>query len=306
MKFLSTFFLVTCLAFGAAAQVTNTIKISQLPFAGSVNAADSTILLQGGVTKQATILQLNSVPLSSIVATNSQIQIALASHLSTILANGAFATNAAATNAAALAASSLSLSNAIVGTNAVLNNYVAAVNAGLQGIIVANANADAEALAGMNADLTAAINSLAASVAAGATNGGMASFSRLVLPTVTLPLQFLTSSSVSNVTIDFSQGSQQRIVFPSSNPGATCFFKPINWHDGDNVWLHVYQMNNSMATIVGISNSTVYLPGGRMDSWYMRSGVNYAADTMSGNVRQALLNWQVFGTNIIFSMSMHP
>lgn len=292
--------------FGQA--LTNAIKISQLTTATTPLAGNEIVpLVQSAVTKQATVAQV----IYAATAANVQTSNTLAALIVT-------ATNSIATASNTIIANAAADKNALIATNALLAGAITTTSNGLAGTITTTSNALAGALTSTNAALLAALaasNSIyqveIAAAAAGVTNAvtnfGTGTFTRLVTTSYTWPNQLQIPITQSNTFIDFTKGSLQRVYCGLATTVSRITFTPTNFVDGDNVYLEVI-VTNGTAGNVGTENN---LPGnGTLDPWTgsavsKGSFVDYYSQ-LAGGTKTAMLNWQVFSNNVVFSMSIHP
>lgn len=283
------------LAFG---QPTNAIKISQLTTATvPLGGTELVPITQGGVTKSVTMANIWFNPNAYSTASSNVLQgeilslFASASQLS-------LATNSLQSNVTALAGRTTLLE---ANTNSI-NATVAAHGSRLT-LLEVNTNAlqsQVTALSGRTSllevntnALQTEINSINTQLGNNPTNGATVSFTRILTPAYTNS-SYAGGSTTLNV--DFSKGTFQVInIAPNNN--STITFQPLNFQNGDNIWLEVVSSGN-FPTVVGSSGTVT---GGTVDAWS-----SSLTTSMSGSAKRALLNWQCFGNSLVFTMAVHP
>jgi hypothetical protein len=278
---------------------TNNLKTSAVGDAGAVNGSDTIVIAQGTVTKKASIAQI----IAAAAAVGSQ----ASNYLSLVITTNAakdyvvavFATNGFNTVNAVEAATTAATRAALEATNSAILNYEYSVTSALDSKYNTASNALHVALDATNTILAARIDTVSALVG-GSTNGGSMSLARLSLATFTMPdVLVTTSGTTSNALIDFSQGSQQKVLFNPSYANNAVQFVPTNWRDGDNVWLWVHQPDVFPCYVGSVSNG---VSGATLESFDNTFRRNNAVGTSN---KDYMLNWQVFGTNIIFGITPH-
>lgn len=313
MKFLTFIFVFLILAVTVLADPapTNSVKISALPSAGTLGGGELVPMVQGGITKQGTVGQIQVIPLTANTASSNALQasIIVVSNWSGTASNALqaqiilnMATNAslvAAVNAASNSLTTVSNSlNATVTALGTVSNALTVVSN------TVNANsASIATLQGATNGMNTRIATLEA--AGGGTNASAVSFNRISTPTFQMPsvASLAVSAQVTNINVDFNNGTFQKVFVSFVSGNGVVVFKPMNFRDGDNMFLEVI-LTNGISGNVGTSSTAT---NGTIDAWTSTTIANANGDysQVSGSVREALLNWQVMGGSLIWTMAIH-
>jgi hypothetical protein len=128
----------------------------------------------------------------------------------------------------------------------------------------------------------------------------VASFTGVVTPTAYLGGKIVSPATGStNVTIDLSRASFQQLDFSSGNSQTTVNFYFTNQMDGQNVWLLCTATNRVAWKGAAFGNNG----GGVIDSW---GNNTFTVSAPNATNECALLNWQVIGGRVIFTVATHP
>ena len=284
-------------------QTTNLVKVSQLPSANTLTGSEIVSNDAKRLDRQRDI-ESNIGTAEALMATgtnNIGLLVTAANTALNVVSNNA--NNFAATALVEVQGTNAANRAALTATNNTLLAAISATNAPIQAQIQAT---NAAAQAAIQATNTIVQNEMAALQAGGGplTNGATASFAsasinRLSTPSTNMPTLSETTSGNAQLNLDFSKGSFQTIAVGIFNATSGVFFNPINWRDGDNVWLEVICTNGISGNVGTVGSVT----GGSIDSWNVNKNTGA---TLNGSVKTALLNWQVLGTNLILTEAVHP
>ena len=301
---------VTCLAVTVPAQ-TNVVKISALPTGNAITGTELVPVDQNNgvsnVTIQVTVNQLTAIPLNyaqgasnfvlQVVSTNAANDVANSNRLNANIAGDLLTSNAM-----------VNVSNQVLAANSALGTVSNSLNYAQAQIQNATNTANFQqteisSLSSSNSFVFGTITAINLFINNAATNGGQGTYSRIVTPATLLPATTGLAGQVVTNQIDFRLGSYQSINVGLGNSGNPLLFQPINFTNGDNVFLYVYVTNG----VPGWIGSSLTVSGGRVDSWV--SGASStgggASLNVTGGTKEAVLNWTVERTNLIYTESIH-
>jgi hypothetical protein len=315
MNYLKILVLLLATADAVTAQVTNTVKVSALPSAGTITGSEIIPMVQSGATVSASVNQIIAQAQAATASASNTLAAAQAATVTTLGAWTNIIAANAGTNLINLQASNTVIRAAMTASNNVALAAINATNAAIQAALQAsNAVYQAEIAAagasGGSGGTLNVTNLVVTNIVSGAITTAVFSATSLIAGNAETPIYQISapSGNISGVlvsNIDFSKGSFQVINAPINSGTPTSvmlLFTPINWHNGDNVWLLV---KNTESTAAYCGSSTT-ATGGTIDAWGITANNGGYPVQMSGSVKSALLNWQVFGTQLIFTATAHP
>lgn len=297
MKKLFLSLLFPALAF--AAPVTNTVTVPALVFATTpLTGAERVPLYQSGL-KSATVAQINADPVNYTTAISNQTaavrgSLNAASNSVTSISN-AFITVSNAWVTGSNSFTAANASNFQINSNANLNtsNQVAGILQRTNGFYTSDNPAKYQTVTQVS---NTVLNAVAAAQFGVTTNGASVNFRNVLTPSVYLgSFAPQSANNFTNIALDLSAGNFQTIDVNPINSSSSFRFVFANPQDGQNVWLLVRSVNNI---------AYFFAAGGGVDSWNGSGATN--GFSVSSSQKTALLNWQVMGTNVIFTSSIHP
>lgn len=311
MKKLFILLCATCLAATAQSQLSNGVALHLIPAAatpltGNELVPMSQITSGTNATKTATVNQINVAPMNfAQSATAALTNLALANIAADLAISNLVntATSQGNGNVTSIALGVTKANAQLVALNIVSNEANATVTA--LNSVSNSATAATTAittLQGATNGLQGQITTIASQLGLGATNGGTGNFSRLLLPSVNLGT-FATPVNGATNNLDFSAGSTQTINVGVPNTSVPLLFLPMNFKDGDNVFLYVTVTNG----IPGYVGTTLTATNGTVDIYTsgLRATGNAQSIQINGATKEAVLNWTVIGTKIIFTATAH-
>lgn len=287
---------------------TNGIKASQLGTAATFNGTENLFMWQvvssTNRTAWATLNQVLAPAIAQDNATSNGLMEALSAEAATRSNN----------DASTLAAANYTSANFTMTEHDILSNTITAMNsawsvdiAGVRNFdyslsnsvnaVSNNVNALAASTLAMGAGLSNSLNNISSGIIP--TNNGNAVFTSVRTPAVNLGSFAFAASAATTTNLNLSAGCYQLASLLPGNSASEILFSPTNLADGQNVTLMLYA---SAATYVGTTKASagyrLVALAGSADN-YSTPGAFVIREGTSGN--WLALQWQVFGTNIVFS-----
>ena len=273
----------------AYGQITNGVKISALPAAGTITGSETLPVNQAGVTVAATVNAINSLVAAQNLATSNHLAAAVSSLSSSNSASITTTSNAIQTELSLEISQRMDDFYILAGLIDSVNAYIV-TNDNRMTNIVSNASAVGSALNTVSNSL----NNLAAAV--GVTQGQMlTNGSPISSPYLRTPSTTISSWSGNPGTAYINLGtSSYQYVTASLQSGVSLVLMATNIVDGANVSLLVNNLHGDSFTLAvsPILGQTFYYLSPTM--FTIRGGII------------AAMQWQVFGTNIVFSGGIAP